>query len=88
MADVAHVDADLVGASGGELGLDECRLAKALQHPVIGFSRTPPLLHRHALAVGMAATDGGVDFPGVLANVTLHQGQINALHLPPGNLLR
>ena len=62
MAQVGHVHADLMGASGLQLQTNMGKTGVTGEHLVMGHSRAGILIgHRHLLAVGGMAANGRID---------------------------
>jgi hypothetical protein len=61
VADVGHVDPDLVGAAGYRAALDEGGPGEAFDDPVEGAGLPPARDHRHLLALRRVASDRPLD---------------------------
>ena len=63
VADVLHVDSDLMGAPGLQAEFQEGKAPEGLRQAVMGYGPAPAGDHGHALAVRRAAANGGVHRP-------------------------
>lgn len=79
MAQMGHVDADLVGTSGFQLEPDQGMVREAFHHPEVGDRGPPSLTHGETLTVHGVASDGGVH-SATGGHGALHQGQIFPMH--------
>ena len=80
MAQIGHVDANLVGAAGLQTALQVGAAGIAPQHLPVGHRRTALGVHRHLLPVHRVAADGGVHRAAVLFEAAhrhrlVHPGQ-------------
>src|SRR4051794_17421896 len=76
VADVAEVDAQLVGTAGAEERVDEGEAAKALDYSEAGLGGSTALAHGHALSVARVAADRSVDEALALREVTKDEQEI------------
>ncbi len=87
VTDVLEVDADLVGAAGMEVGLDEGGVVEALKDAVGGPGVTAFAdAGGHAFAVGGVAGDGGADVAAEFGDFAAHDGVVDLFESAPGEL--
>ena len=87
MADAREVHADLMRAARLESALDECVVTEALQHAKMRDGRLAARDDGHALAVLRAPADGPLDRAGLLPDVAVHDGPIDAARRLRADLL-
>lgn len=88
VADVGEMDADLVGAAGADLDLEEGVMGKALEDAVSGVSGAAGgEAGGHAGAAEGVAGDGGVDGAGFEADGALDQGEVGFADFARGELV-
>lgn len=80
--------ADLVGAAGVDLRLDQRRGVQPFEHTVTRVRGTTGIVvaRRHALAVRWMPGNGGADFAGFTREFTAHNRVVNFFDLPFGKL--
>ena len=66
MAQVGHVDANLMGAAGLQAALQVGAAGVAPQYPPVGHRRTALGVHRHLLPIHRVAANGGIYRAAVL----------------------
>ena len=77
MADVGHVDPDLMGAAGLQPALHIGKAGEPLQYLPMGYGGPAVCHHRHFLAVCGMSADGRVHSAGVLPEVSHHNALID-----------
>ena len=77
VADVRHVDPDLVGAPGLQSALHIGIAGEPLQHGPVGHRAPAARHHRHLLPVRRVAADGGVHRAAVLPEIPDHDAPVN-----------
>ena len=88
MLRVLHMHANLVGASGEQLAVDErvaviARLGcETLKHAegCDGLTSRRAIAHRHARALGCRARNGRIDHAGVMRDDAVRQGEVTAIN--------
>ena len=90
MAEKLKMHADLVGAAGVNLCLNECGGVQSLEHVITCVRGAAGIVvaRRHALAVRWMPGDGGADFAGFAREFAAHDRVVNFFNLPPGELRR
>ncbi len=80
VADVGQVDAELVGAAGSGLELDERHVASGGEHAIAGEGGATPVAHRHSTAIAAVGGERKRPLAGSRTGVAPDEGQVGLFH--------
>ena len=81
------MNADLVGAAGLGMALNEGFSLAGIQDSVMSESLAAPIDDGHFLAVDGVPTDGGLDFSVRHAGDSIDEGEVGFIDIPGGELI-